>query len=343
MNRIDTTSDLDKQRSMMMDPLSAQADAIFSAGTYTPPELPLMPPRRLYAIADLHLSYKSNRTAWDELRPHPLDSLILCGDIGETMEHLELAFFKAKALFADVFWCPGNHELYTLTSDKTGPRGVAKYEQCVELARAFGVHTPEDPYTIWNGDGGPCVIAPTFTLYDYSFRPDDVTLEGAVDWAREKETVATDELLLHPEPYNSRQDWCEVLIEETEAKLEQTIVQNPDIPLIIINHWPLREDLVNLLNVPRFSIWCGTKKTHEWHTRFNAKVVVTGHLHVRRTDWMDGVRFEECSLGYPRQWKGFQEKGYDINDMLREILPGPVPPPGGFAPTQYRMYDNPGC
>jgi hypothetical protein len=90
--------------------------------------------------------------------------------------------------------------------------------------------------------------------------------------------------------------------------------------------------------VPRFSIWCGTKKTEDWHTKFKAKVVVSGHLHVRRTDWKDGTRFEECSLGYPRQWKECLERGLDINDMLREILPGPEPPPTGEAPTYFRRF-----
>jgi predicted phosphodiesterase len=328
----------DLVQAMAEDPLSAQAEAVLSAGPDEKAEqLPLSPPRRLYALGDLHLSYKSNRTAWDELRPHPFDGLILCGDIGESIEQLELAFEKATGCFSDVYWCPGNHELYTLNSDKEGPRGELKYRQCVAAARAYGVHTPEDPYTIWDGDGGPCLIMPTFTLYDYSFRPDDVTLEGAVDWAREAETVATDEILLHPDPYPTRQDWCATLIKSEEKKLAAAVAANPHIPTVIVNHWPLRYDLVNLLKVPRFSIWCGTKKTEQWHTRFNAKVVVTGHLHVRRTDWMDGVRFEECSLGYPRQWKMCQERGLDVNDMLREILPGPVPPPDGKAETVYRM------
>ncbi len=31
--------------------------------------------------------------------------------------------------------------------------------------------------------------------------------------------------------------------------------------------------------------------------RCGARVVVSGHLHTRRTDWIDGVRFEEVSLG----------------------------------------------
>ena len=58
-----------------------------------------------------------------------------------------------------------------------------------------------------------------------------------------------------------------------------------------------------------------------------AKVVVAGHLHVRTTDWIDGVRFEEVSLGYPRHWR--RQRG--IDGYLREILPGPATrsPTGG--------------
>ncbi|WP_428669704.1 hypothetical protein [Roseibium sp.] len=52
--------------------------------------------------------------------------------------------------------------------------------------------------------------------------------------------------------------------------------------------------------------------------RFNASVVVSGHLHTRRTDWRDGARFEEVSLGYPRQWD--QQKGMAF--YLRSILSG---------------------
>jgi hypothetical protein len=29
---------------------------------------------------------------------------------------------------------------------------------------------------------------------------------------------------------------------------------------------------------------------------------VYGHLHIPRVTWHDGVRFEEVSLGYPREW-----------------------------------------
>jgi hypothetical protein len=105
-----------------------------------------------------------------------------------------------------------------------------------------------------------------------------------------------------------------------------------------VGHWQLREDLVKLPRVPRFSLWCGTKKTEDWHNKFNAKVVISGHIHIRRTDWRDNTRFEEVSLGYPRQWQDCTERGLDINDLLREILPGPDTPPEEQKHTVWRHY-----
>ncbi|KAI4906758.1 hypothetical protein J4E90_010217 [Alternaria incomplexa] len=327
-----------------MDPLLAAAEAAAAADTTsTPPSSPpsaeTPPESRLWGISDIHLSFKGNRDALEKLLPHPHDDLILCGDVGESAEHCRLAFTKVKECFRQVFWVPGNHELYTLPSEKEhGARGEAKYMECVAIAREYGIITPEDPYTMWEGEGGPCLIAPIFTLYDYSFRPSHVKLEDALEWAREKDIEATDEHLLHPDPYSSRIEWCNALLEKTEKKLAAAVASHPDIPLIIVGHWPLREDLVKLFRVPRFSLWCGTKKTEDWHNKYNAKVVVSGHLHIRRTDWIDSTRFEEVSLGYPRQWHDCQERGLDINDLLRELMPGPETPPKDRRNTVWRQF-----
>lgn len=284
---------------------------------------------KLYAISDIHLSHEANRHAFAALEKRPRDWLILAGDLGETNDHLEFAFRTAAACYNRVIWVPGNHELWSLPLD-TAKRGVARYEECVAVCRAHGVLTPEDPYVRWDGEGGPLILAPLFLLYDYTFRPDDVSRAGALDWARASGIECTDEVLLYPDPYPTRDAWCEARCAYTEARLQEAAATG--VPLVLINHFTLRYDLVRIPRVPRFSIWCGTKRTNDWHRRFNARVVVTGHLHVRATDWVDGVRFEEVSLGYPRQW----QEGRDINTYVREILPGPASPPGGTAATEWR-------
>ncbi|QIW99623.1 hypothetical protein AMS68_005141 [Peltaster fructicola] len=303
-------------------------------------------PARLWAISDIHVSYKSNRDEFAKIKAQdPDDGLILAGDVGESIEQLNEVFKIAKEHFKHVFWAPGNHELYSSGSsseDEMHLRGESKYMSCVMSARRYGVLTPEDEYFEWEytsadtGNVEKALICPAFTLYDYSFRPSDVSEEDALDWAMEEGIRATDEALLYPDPYPTRQEWCKLLVSQCENKLAAAQAKN--MPLIIINHWPLREDTIFIPRVPRFSIWCGTKKTHDWHVVFKAKVVVTGHLHVRRTDWIDGVRFEECSLGYPKQWQAAKDAGNDVTSMLREILPGPKTPAAGQAPpTQWRM------
>lgn len=270
---------------------------------------------KLYAISDLHLNYKANCQAVEAMSPHPEDWLILGGDIADTEVHLQYALAILTSRFKRVIWVPGNHDLWSLPSDRNGLKGEEKYNRLVSICRQYGVLTPEDPYPIWHGIDSDYLLVPMFLLYDYSFLPDDIPREKAIDWAMESGVLCTDEDLLSPFPYPSIAEWCRHRCRLTERRLSDA---PKDIPKILINHFPLRQDLVYLFRYPRFSIWCGTKLTEDWHTRFNVAKVVYGHLHIRGTNTRDGVDFLEVSLGYPRNWD--QEKG--IDHYLREVLPG---------------------
>ena len=161
----------------------------------------------------------------------------------------------------------------------TGRAGWPNTTRSSSLCRDYDVVTPEDPFVVWEGEGGPCALALLFLLYDYSFRPDNVAAEDALDWAAEAGIMCADERYLHPEPHASREAWCRARCDAAEAKLSDAAAK---VPLVIINHFPLREELVRLWRIPRFSLWCGTKRTEDWHRRFRAKVVVYGHLHNAR-------------------------------------------------------------
>ncbi|MCG6893820.1 MAG: metallophosphoesterase [Desulfobacteraceae bacterium] len=268
---------------------------------------------KLFAISDLHLDHRINNDALRAIPDHSDDWLVIGGDVCSGYEDFRYALAVLSARFSRLIWVPGNHELWSRIGNIT-ERGEEKYQKLIGICREFGVLTPEDPYPLWEGEGGTHYLVPLFLLYDYSFRPDHVSRDQAVAWANEAGIMCTDEYLLDPWPHASRIAWCH----ERCARAEEWIGQLPErIPKVLINHFPLRRDLARLWRIPRFSIWCGTRITESWHLRYNASVVISGHLHIRGTKYRDGIRFEEVSLGYPRDWN----QRYGVEHYLRRVFP----------------------
>jgi hypothetical protein len=279
---------------------------------------------RLLAVSDLHIGYPENRAYADALAPgDPGDWLIVAGDVGEVFADVGFVLASLASRFAKVIWTPGNHELWALPSDPVALRGVARYEALVTVCRRFGVVTPEDEFPVWDGPGGPVTVAPLFTLYDYSFQAGGATsgdpaaaacaaTEGAVSdaavsgdgqaaalaAARRAGIKPVDEGRLHADPYPSAAAWCRDRVTAAERRLAAV-----DGPVMLASHWPLVRGPVAALRHQEFAPWCGTTLTAGWHTRYQVLAAVYGHLHIPRTTRHAGVRFEEVSVGYPREWQ----------------------------------------
>lgn len=285
---------------------------------------------RLLAVSDLHVRYPDNRAIVEDLRPtHDGDWLIVAGDVADLVGDVAWVLELLRVRFAKVIWVPGNHELWTLGKDPVQLRGEARYRRLVEICRGLDVLTPEDPFPVWDGDGGPATVAPLFTLFDYSFLPEGTTTsEEGLAAAYAAGVVCTDEHHLHPDPHPSRGDWCRERIVESERRLDAC---DPSLPTVLVNHWPLTRFPTRVLRYPEFALWCGTVATADWHVRYRATAVVYGHLHIPRVTVEDGVRFVESSLGYPREWRGRDKRnGTVVTDLLlRQVLPAPAPAVAG--------------
>lgn len=271
----------------------------------------------LTAVSDLHVSYAENREVVKNLRPESdADWLLVAGDVAERIPDVEWALRVLRERFATVVWVPGNHELWTTPDDPVKLRGADRYAALVEMCRRIGVLTPEDPYPVWRGAGGPVTVAPLFVLYDYTFRPEGcATKAEGLAYAHQTGVVCTDEYVLHPDPYPTRDDWCRARVGESARRLAEC---DPEIPIVMVNHYPLVRQPTRVLRYPEFAQWCGTELTGDWHTRFNTAAVVYGHLHIPRSTVYAGVPFEEVSLGYPREWQPRATK----RPIPRRILPG---------------------
>ncbi len=285
-----------------------------------------MPPApdvpRLVATSDLHVNRSENEALVRDLHPaHPDDWLIVAGDVGDRVATTLWALELLADRFARVIWVPGNHELWTPPGDEVTLTGVARYDHLVDAARGLGVVTPEDPWPVWEGDGGPVLICPLFLLYDYSVRPPSMPASlptaEALAFARDAGVVATDEILLGSDPHPDTAGWCADRVARTRVRLED---RPRGMPTVLVNHWPLTLEPTRILRYPEFALWCGTTASADWHVRYDAAAVVYGHLHVPRTTVEDGVRFEEVSVGYPREWQRHDL----VRGALRTVLPAPA-------------------
>jgi 3',5'-cyclic AMP phosphodiesterase CpdA len=289
----------------------------------------------LMAVSDLHIGHRGNRDVVESIEPdHPDDWLIVAGDVGEKVGDIAWALSLLRSRFQKVVWVPGNHELWSVATDPVQLRGDARYRHLVALCRDLDVVTPEDDFPVWPGStnrgarsdqdlDGPVVVAPLFLLYDYTFLPHGARdrAEGMA-LAERHRAVSTDEHLLDPHPYPNVAAWSAARVDYTRGRLAQV---DPKVPLVLVNHYPLRREPTQLLLRPEFAMWCGTTSTEDWHRRYNVACMVYGHLHIRRTDYFDDVRFEEVSLGYPREW---MRRGLP-NSVVRQILPVPRRTPTG--------------
>jgi 3',5'-cyclic AMP phosphodiesterase CpdA len=275
------------------------------------------PERALYAVSDLHAAIPANRVLVDGIRPGTDDDwLVVAGDVAERVDDVAAVLALLAGRFARVVWAPGNHELWWSRGEPEELRGEARYRELVARCRELGVLTPEDPFEVWDGPGGPVTVAPLFVLYDHTFRPPGTTTrEEALDAAYAAGVVCGDEYALRPDPYPTHDDWCHARVAYGERRLAEAA--DPAAPYLLVNHFPLVRQPTEVLWYPEFAQWCGTELTADWHTRFPTAAVVYGHLHIPRTTWYDGVRFEEVSLGYPRERK----------DGLRRPVPRRVLPP----------------
>jgi 3',5'-cyclic AMP phosphodiesterase CpdA len=259
------------------------------------------------------------------------DWLIVAGDVAEKVADIEWALRTLRAHFAAVIWVPGNHELWTLSGDPVQLRGASRYQYLVSMCRRIGVITPEDPFPVWRGAGGPVIITPLFVLYDYSFLPEGTSTKAeGLALAYETGVVCSDEAVLYPDPYPSMEAWCHARVEKTERLLAAL---PPGAPTVLVSHFPLTREPTRVLKYPEFAQWCGTERTGDWHLRFGAQAVVYGHLHIPGTTWQDGVRFEEVSLGYPEELDFDPERPR----ALRQIFPAASPhQPAGTRTTVTR-------
>ena len=270
---------------------------------------------RVFALSDIHVDYTANMTWLQAISAtdYTDDTLLLAGDVSGNLDTLQAALTCVRAKFAQVFFVPGNHELWIRKQQY--PDSIAKFERILRLCSSLGVTTSPAQVDTAPGDQGVWIV-PLFSWYRQLeegsgslFVPkqgEDPTLEMWADnyltrWPSWPEGVTVADAFLHMnEPHLHRQY---------------------DAPVISFSHFLPRTELI-FRTQEEYEAAAATgvaPSVQDPHPRFNFSRVagclgldgqirqlgsvlhVYGHQHRNRHRQLDGVLYVSHCLGYPRE------------------------------------------
>src|SRR5699024_12438294 len=101
--------------------------------------------RTLWAVSDLHVTFKENQAAVDRLAPRdPGDWLIVAGDVAERIPKVVQALKPLNKRFAKVIWVSGTQEMFNRSSERI--RGLGRYRGVVRDRLYNGEGSIEAPW-----------------------------------------------------------------------------------------------------------------------------------------------------------------------------------------------------
>lgn len=258
-------------------------------------------------LSDLHTDYSENMT-WVECLStvkHKRDVLLVAGDVAETYNNFVLTMSLLKERFEHVFYVPGNHDLWCRRGSEISFGSLEKLEKLLDACKRLGVKT--DPVVI-----GSLGIIPLFSWYHESFdREDDITsfrippLEmackdyHACKWPEELSNKDTSLASYFDAMNEHNMD----IVEDIKKTCEQ---------IITFSHFVPRQELCpekRMLfypNLPKIigsdSLEVRLRSIHGAEGSGSA-CHVFGHTHFCWDAMLDGIRYVQAPLAYPRERK----------------------------------------
>lgn len=262
---------------------------------------PCAPPR-LFAVSDVHADFAENR-AWCAAvaarGDFKSDALIVAGDVSHELPVLRETLEALSSAFADVFFCPGNHELWVESGDSFDSLG--KHERVRELCAELGVHTA--PKRLGGENGRPFWVVPTLSYHHAAFdtEPDIDHIEVPPysrvmsDFRRcrwpEPMDPMTDDVAQHFDALNDGL-WAEGGFDPRDR----------DCPVISFSHFLPDLRLCpekRYLTYPELPKAIGSNFLRDRIARLRPDVHVHGHTHFGFDLTFDGVRHIQGALARP--------------------------------------------
>ena len=281
----------------MKDRLEAAAAAAEASSRL--PEEDEEPPPRLWALSDVHTDHGENldwlrqMCARNDFRR---DGLILAGDVSSRFSILRETLAMCKSAFADVSFVPGNHDIW-VTRGEPWQDSLSKLRAVDALCDELGVR--RTPHVM-----GGCVVAPLCAWHHAAFdREPEVTGWNGIPPASQ---VISDFYLCKFPGLSQTDDSVAAALDarNDEGAIAALRRAHPTLPLVTFSHFVPRPELVpekRYLFVPALAKAVGSTFLETRVARLQPDVHVFGHTHFGWDATLDGVRYVQACLAYPRE------------------------------------------
>jgi predicted phosphodiesterase len=277
---------------------------------------------KVYTLSDLHVDYKGNLQHLLSLNnpDYRNATLIVPGDATDDLDKLELLLSFFKTRFKDVFFVPGNHEMWV--RNKKHAHSLEKFDAIIAMCQRIGVHT--QPRRLGNDKNGVWIV-PLFSWYTKAHEGQDSLF---VDKPGDDQT----EMIWSD---NRFCDWSALTpgTRTVDYFLDLNIPhinEQYDAPVITFSHFlPLSEIVfpINFLaNRPKnfvdpmpefnFTQVAGTTLLAEQIKQVGSVMHIYGHQHRNRHRDIDGITYVSHCLAYPRERQNTHWRGDDLPKLI---------------------------
>lgn len=254
---------------------------------------------RVLALSDLHSDFPDNRRWLTGLsqQEYRQDVLILAGDISHQWSQLTWTLETLQARFAQVFFVPGNHDLWLHRGDFVD--SLAKWQALSALCQSLGVEVR--PQRLAHGPW----IVPLLSWYS-------LPAAGLVSLGMGEPPTPED---LHVWSDTHLVRWPAAWMADPAAHFAacNTLSVTDKAPVISFSHFLPRQELLPQHWPPQpgaaprrrgrfnFSWVAGSLHIETQLRRLGSRLHIHGHQHRNRRRLLEGVLYLSHCLGYPRE------------------------------------------
>lgn len=270
---------------------------------------------RVFVLSDLHTDYSENMFWVNRLstKRYRKDVLLVAGDVAETYNNFVLTMSVLKDRFKHVFFVPGNHDLWRRSKGEKHLDSLEKLNRLLDGCKRLGVET--SPMMV-DGLG----IIPLFSWYHESFdKEKDITgvrilsLEmackdfHACKWPDELSSKDVSLAL-----------YFDAMNEQNQHKIDE--IQRSCNQIITFSHFLPRQELCpekRMLFYPNLHKIIGSDslevRIRSIHGTDGSPSAchVFGHTHFCWDAVLQGIRYIQAPLAYPRERKRRMNGGED--------------------------------